>query len=82
MRKVKYKKWINPIWKESQIGKTLEPNTTWWEKDYTHNGLFHQWGAAYEESSEGFGNFTLALVEIEDGTIVEVLPCNIKFINE
>lgn len=82
MRKVKYKKWIEAIWKESQLGKIIEPNTRCWEENYTHEGLFHQWANSYEEFESGPGNFTVALVEIEDGTIIEILPCNIKFIKE
>lgn len=56
------------------------PGTNCWEKCFPNEGLFHQWGNAYEEGNENFGNYTVALVEIEDGTIVEVLPGNIKFV--
>ena len=42
--------------------------------EYLYDGYFHAWHCTTE--------CALALIEIEDGTIVEVLPCNIKFIKE
>lgn len=30
-------------------------------------GLFHQWGNAYEEFEDGPGNYTVAIVELPDG---------------
>ena len=47
--------------------------------EYIFNGKFHQWGCSYEEFESGAGNFTVALIEIDDGTIEEVLPSNLKF---
>jgi len=44
------------------------------------NGVFHQWGAGYEEFETGPGNFTVAIVEMEDGEIKEFMPTDIKFI--
>ena len=83
MKKVKYKKWIPSEYTEwIECSRTLIPNTGCWESDYFNDGLFHQWANSYEEFKSGPGNYTIALVEIEDGTIVEVLPCNIKFIKE
>lgn len=76
MRKVLFKTWIPAEFSKS--GKV--PNTGCWSKDYIGTGLFHQWGNSCTESEEGFGNFTVALVELPDGTITEVFPCNIKFI--
>lgn len=82
MRKVKYKKWIPLIYTEDGAFKRILENTNCWESDYFNDGLFHQWANSYEEFESGPGNYTIALVEIEDGTIIEVLPCNIKFIKE
>lgn len=66
MRKVKFKKW------ESAVGG--------FEKEFINDGIFHQWANNYTESEEGFGNYTVGLIELPDGTISEVLPTNIKFI--
>jgi hypothetical protein len=79
MRKVIFKKWI-PARYEAGKSKPVD-GTNCWEENFLNVGVFHQWANAYEESSEGFGNYTVALVEVPDGTIVEVLPSNIKFID-
>lgn len=50
-------------------------------KDFTNEGLFHQWGCSYEEFESGAGNFTVAIVELTDGTIEQVLPSNLKFVD-
>lgn len=38
-----------------------------------YEAVFHQWGVAYEEFENGAGNFTVAIVERDDGTIE--MPC-------
>ena len=81
MRKVRFKRYIPSVY-SNESPFSLVPGTKCWEKDFTHEGLFHQWAAAYEEGTEGFGNYTVALVELPDGTVEPVLPCNIQFINE
>lgn len=81
MRKILYKKWIPIQYDETVNGltKTIK-GTGCWEDDYVNEGLFHQWANACNEGNENFGNYTVGLVELEDGSIVEVLPSNIKFI--
>jgi hypothetical protein len=44
------------------------------------DGLFHQWGSEYEEFETGAGNYSVALIELDDGTIEAFLPQLIKFI--
>ncbi len=45
-------------------------------------GKFHQWGASYEEFRDSpVGNFTLAIIELEDGSIVTALPSDVRFID-
>jgi hypothetical protein len=59
-----------------------------WEKqkgfysDYIHPGIFHQWGLAVIESTDSINSYSIALVEMGDGTIVQVLPEHIKFIQK
>jgi len=82
MRKVNFKKWIPAEYVQDAtklLGKKQLDNTNCWEKDFLHEGLFHQWGNAYEESTAGFGNYTVALIEMPDGTIESVLPDNVRF---
>jgi hypothetical protein len=82
MRKVLFKIFIPPKQVEPKQGwgKLTEPGTGCFEPEFTHEGLFHQWAASYEEFENGAGNYTVALIEIPSGNILEVLPTNIKFI--
>ena len=83
MRKVLFKRWIpsefittstNPPQRQKVEG------TGGFEPEFINEGVFHQWASSYEEFEQGAGNFTVALVELQNGTIEEVLPKNIKFI--
>jgi hypothetical protein len=78
MRKVLFKKWIKPVFENSK----LVNGTRCFESEFISEGIFHQWAAAYEESGAGFGNYTVALIENPDGTISEVKPENVKFLNQ
>jgi len=83
MRKVLFRKWIPAI----KVSKTefhltvIQDGTNCWETDFTREGIFHQWASAMEESNEGFGNYTVALVELPDGKVIEVLPSNLIFVS-
>lgn len=44
-------------------------------------GKFHCWGSDYEENDSGPGNYTVAIVELPDGSIITPQPSEIKFIN-
>ena len=81
MRKVMFKRWIpREIERlEDKRYDTIKPGTACWS-DFLYEGWFHQWGAATLESEQGYGNYSVALVELFDGTIEEVLPTNIKFL--
>ena len=52
------------------------------QQDTATFGLFHQWGSDYDEYQDGPGNFTVAIVEMPDGTVKSVNPSEIKFIEE
>lgn len=56
------------------------PESSRWS-DFIHEGTFHKWGNAFEEFESGVGNYTIAIVEVEGGTIEEVFPTNVKFIS-
>lgn len=43
------------------------------------SGSFHQWGAEFEEFTEGPGNRTIAIVELLNGEIITPLPELIRF---
>lgn len=52
-----------------------------YEKVSIGNGLFHQFGVGYEELDAGVGNFSTAIVELLDGSIVNVPVDLITFNN-
>jgi len=56
-----------------------------WKKVSTRpsSGLarFHQWGVDYEEFESGPGNYTVAIVEYENGTVEGVRVDMMKFID-
>jgi len=81
LRKVMFNKWIPRVDEKTELGTKVKEGTNCWEKDFPNAGLFHQWASAYEESSEGFGNYTVALVEMTDGAIEQVLPSSLKFVD-
>lgn len=76
MRKVVFKEWIPQKIENGRI----VPGTSCWSNEYTGVGFFHQWAVMYEELRDGVGNITVALVELQDGRIVEVLPSNVRFV--
>ncbi|MBU2644480.1 hypothetical protein KKI24_07195 [bacterium] len=51
-----------------------------YEKVKSGVGLFHQWGMDYEEFESGPGNYSTAIVEMEDGTVQNVHCSMVQFI--
>ena len=80
-RNVLVKKWILNQYIGENSKRVHVVGTGCFEDDYTTKGIFHQWGSSFEEFDNGAANFTTAIVEFEDGTVEEVLPKNIKFID-
>mgnify|MGYP001372798023 CR=1 FL=1 len=62
-------------------GYKAKEGTNCWEENFPNAGLFHQWAFNYEESGAGFGNYTVAIIEMPDGTIQEALPTKVKFVD-
>lgn len=52
----------------------------YYEKVPTFQGLFHSWGVCYEEFSDGPGNYTVAIVELPDGSIITPAADLVKFL--
>lgn len=44
-------------------------------------GKFHCWGVEYEEFENGPGNYTVAIVEMPDGSIQTLMPFLIRFLD-
>lgn len=45
-------------------------------------GKFHCWGCAYEEFEGLPGNYSIAIVEMPDGSVLTPVPENIKFLDK
>lgn len=43
-------------------------------------GYFHTWGIEFEQIGIEVAHYSIALVELEDGRIIKVLPENLLFI--
>ncbi|HEN8710601.1 TPA: hypothetical protein U8203_000244 [Pseudomonas putida] len=44
-------------------------------------GKFHGWGVEYEEFESGPGNYSVAIVEMADGTVQTLMPWAIRFLD-
>lgn len=44
-------------------------------------GRFHRWATNYQEFEEGPGNYTEALVELDDGRIVSCIADSVRFLD-
>lgn len=47
---------------------------------YTESGFFHKWGESLEYSQDTAVSYTVGIVELPTGEIVEVDPGRIKFV--
>ena len=80
MRKVKVKKYIPKQWKRDDNGPgQVIIEGTGVNIEYT--GLFHEWGVNYEEGENGFGNYTVGIIELDNGKIELIVPEKIQFLN-
>jgi len=50
-----------------------------YEPGLHYEGVFHQWGADYDEFEAGPGNRTIGIVESQSGDVLLVAPENIIF---
>jgi len=44
-------------------------------------GKFHGWGVEHEEFENGPGNYSVAIVEMADGTVQTLMPWLIRFLD-
>ena len=57
---------------------------TIWEnrEQVSVEGLFHQWGQQYEDGGDaGIGNYTTAIIELDDGRVIEAMPDTVVFLD-
>lgn len=74
-RRCLYKSWIPTI----HANGNRVPNTGCYS-NYINEGLFHQWGLSYDEFDNGIGNSTVGIIELLDGTMLQIPVINIKFL--
>jgi hypothetical protein len=86
MRKVKFKKFICGIYPEGtnssnqdKPGHYPESGTARYEKGFSEDGVFHGWGLDIIETNIDTVNYTVAIIEKQDGTIYLAIPTHIKF---
>jgi hypothetical protein len=82
LRNVMFKQWIDKQYIGEGSFRRVKEGTNCWEKEFTTIGVFHQWASAYESFESGAGNYTVALIELPNGEMKEVLPSNVKFISK
>jgi hypothetical protein len=51
------------------------------DKFLVGHGVFHEWGVNYEELENGPANYSIAIVEMEDGSVKGVFFDLIQFID-
>ena len=56
--------------------------TNIFEKVESGIGRFHQFGMGIEEDERGFSNFSIAIVEMQDGSVKMPMANMIKFIKD
>lgn len=83
MRKVLFRKWTSGIDEPCKdgYGKVCKEGTGCWEDGFPNTGIFHQWASSWEGSSDRPGEYTVGLVELPDGSIVEVSPTDLIFVD-
>jgi len=82
-RKVKFRRWIPSRYDMRGGSKVLKDGTGIFEEEFNGRGTFLQWANCFEQFEEdGIGNYTVALVELKNGKIEEVLPQNLMFENK
>jgi hypothetical protein len=48
--------------------------------DVSRKGIFHGFGVDFEEFTDGVGNYTIAIIEWEDGTLEGVPVHKVQFV--
>ena len=80
MRKVLIKEWIPAELIKEENWSYPKQGTACWS-EFKTEGLFHAWGVNSEEVEGGALNYSIGIIELSNGEIKEVLPSNIKLLN-
>lgn len=79
---------VEPWWKNAFIPKMYTPQLRrcsvqldYKDENSVVEGYFHHWGVDYEEFETGPGPFTVGVVELDDGSVVQRPVSQIKFLD-
>ena len=66
---------------QPSLNREAVPGKDAWQERITihEHAQFHQWGVDYEENEGANGNYTTAIVELPDGSIITPLANLIQF---
>lgn len=81
---VNFRTWLEGGTRNDEPVKSLRPcKATLYENGEAKEvaGRFHLWGSNYEEFEPGPGNFTTAIIELDDGRVVSCLAETVKFLD-
>lgn len=62
----------------------IDPETKLWrqsDRKFAYVALFHEWGVDYEESGDGIGTYSVAIVEKANGCVETVPAADVQFID-
>ncbi len=79
MRRVKYSEYVKRTREPTKPGEPYKP-IAYWQLEEQGEATFHQWGCNYEEFETGAGNFSTAIIELDDGVIKNIPAEHIRFI--
>lgn len=61
---------IKAIYRKTANGQTRYGNIDRYEKSEFQSGVFHQFGCDVEEDEQGFSSYSTAIIELEDGVVI------------
>lgn len=73
MRRVRTFKWVERIKEDGGFEKKYH------EKVFDRDGWFHTFGVSYDDTGNGVGNYSTAIIEFDDGTVEDFSVNDIQF---
>lgn len=80
MRKVLFKRWVNLAYVKHEGYTSPKAGTDCWGP-MENKGLFHCWGLNSVEAGETVATDSVAIIELQDGTVERVAPEAIQFVD-
>ena len=74
---VKYRKFIPAEYNQKKFGLEIKEGTNKMG-DFIYRGMLVHWGVAFVECNNGVGQYTVAIIQDDDGYYHEVSPTNMQ----